>query len=340
MSYHYPILHLKSFSVIYKLPSSIFKKKYFTAVDNIDLSIFDQQCICIVGESGCGKSSLAKGIFNLEKITKNSKIFFKGKNISFDKKDQKQDLLNDCQIIFQDSTNALNPRMTIEKIISEPLYASKKFLNNKFNKQKNRIKIIDLIAQVGLPKDSIDRYPHEFSGGQRKRISIARALITKPRLLIADEPFAGLDNSIKAQLINLIIDIKNKFNLTLIVISHDLATIRYFADQIVVMYLGRIVEQGDSNRIFRFPYHPYTKALINSILPLHPNNKKQIEIIKGDITDHNYINHGCRFYSRCKWKEKICKEKTPLLESLDIDIDKTNYNFIDHKIACHVKPLK
>ena len=258
------LLEIKDLNMCYRLDSNnLFgKRKYLHVLKNINLNIEEGKVIGLVGESGCGKSTLGKCILALEEIS-SGEIIFDGKNIETYNKDELKQYRKMAQLIFQNPYSSLNPRMTIYETLKEPLIIHK-ICSNKDIKEK----IEDMLNMVGLKNDDGKKYPHEFSGGQRQRIAIARALITSPKFIIADEPVSALDVSIQAQIINLLADLKEKFNLTILFISHDLNIVRYISDNIIIMNHGEIIEQGSSTEIFNNPQSDYTKTLLNAILKI------------------------------------------------------------------------
>src|SRR5574344_376046 len=229
------------------------------AVNGVSLDINEGEILALAGESGCGKSTLAKAILNLEP-TVSGQIFYNGEDISEFSKDKFKAFRQNAQIIFQNPYSSLDPKMTIFQTLSEPLE-----INTKLSKTEIKNIVLEKIEQVGLSEDCLKLYPHEFSGGQRQRIAIARALVLNPKFIVADEPVSALDVSIQAQIITLILELKEKLNLTVLFISHDLHVVKYISDRIGVMYLGEIIEEGKKDEIFENPAHPYTKALLSSV---------------------------------------------------------------------------
>jgi oligopeptide/dipeptide ABC transporter ATP-binding protein len=292
---------------------------HIKAVESVSFQINSGKTLGLVGESGCGKTTTGNLIMSLEKPTSGN-IYFKGKDILLMNKNQKKELCCELQMIFQDPYGSLHPRMNVEKIISEPIRVNKIYKKNQI-----KDKVCEILELVGLKSDHLKRYPHEFSGGQRQRIGIARALILRPKLLIADEPVSALDVSIQAQVINLLIELQEKLNLSFLFISHDLSVIQHVSDEVAVMYLGKIVEYGSCSDIFSNPKHPYTKALLSAIPKTTPGEIKNRILLKGDVPSP--LNHpqGCNFHTRCiDFKKGICDSISPEL------IDTGN----NHKVAC------
>ncbi|MBR1619472.1 ATP-binding cassette domain-containing protein [bacterium] len=282
------------------------QKQTVRAVNGVTLDIRKGEILSIAGESGCGKSTLARALMKLTDI-KSGEIFFEGKNIiTLKTKTEFQDFYKKVQMIFQNPYSSLNPKMKIGQILSEPLK-----INTKLSKKQITEIVEEKISQVGLDKSALNLYPHEFSGGQRQRIAIARALVSEPELIIADEPVSALDVSIQAQIINLIKHLKDNYNLTFLFISHDLSVIRYISDRIAIMYLGEIVELGLTKEIFQCPKHPYTAALLSAVPQINPNNKTQQVKLNGELPSPQNLPSGCKFHTRCPYAMEKCKTQEP-----------------------------
>lgn len=277
------------------------------AVDDVSLSIRKGESLGLVGESGCGKSTLGRTLIRLYDPTSGT-IQFKGEDyisLSGEKLRQKR---KNIQMIFQDPYASLDPRMTIGQILRQPFE-----IHNILAPSEREQKVKELLTTVGLKASHINRYPHEFSGGQRQRICIARAIALEPELIICDEPVSALDVSIQAQILNLLKDLQQKFNLTYIFISHDLSVIEHFCDRVAVMYLGKIVEIGQRDDVFKSPQHPYTQALLAAIPRIGEGKKKIKKSLSGEVPSPINPPSGCAFHPRCSQKINVCDQKTPQL---------------------------
>ena len=285
------------------------KNEKVFALNGVDLDVKRGEILAIAGESGCGKSTLAKALIGLEKYN-SGVVCFEGKNLDEFNGKQWQDFRQKVQMVFQNPYASLNPKMKIYEILEEPLV-----VNFQYAKQKRREIILEKLAQVGLEESCLDKYPHEFSGGQRQRVAIARALVLNPSCIVADEPVSALDVSIQAQIINLLNDLREKYNLTIIFISHDLRVIKYLSDRVAVMYLGEIVELATSAELFANPKHPYTQALLEAI-PSFDEKFGEIKgvALSGELPSVTELPVGCKFYSRCSRATEHCKLNHPVLE--------------------------
>ncbi|MBI3733121.1 MAG: ABC transporter ATP-binding protein [Chloroflexi bacterium] len=294
------------------------------AVDDVDLAIMPGESFGLVGESGSGKTTLGKTILRLSEPT-SGEIFFEGRDICKATHDEMQGYRVDMQMVFQDPYSSLNPRMKVKDIVSESLLIHKR---TKGRETLERVR--ELINLVGLMDDHLHRFPHEFSGGQRQRIGIARAIALHPRLLVLDEPTSALDVSVQAQVLNLLLDLQKKLDLTYLFISHDLGVIRYVCNRVGLMYLGRIVEIAPVEKIFDEPKHPYTLALLSAMPEADPDHKVQEIVLEGEIGSPINIPRGCRFASRCPAQFGRCHvEDPPLVDTGD-----------KHMVACHLHPAK
>lgn len=298
------LVEIKNLYVEYQINKSVLGgKKIIHAVNGVNLTINKGEILAIAGESGCGKSTLAKALLKLEPV-KSGEILFENQNIISLNKENLKEFRKQVQMIFQNPYASLNPKMKIIDILKEPLE-----INTKLTKQEILKTVKEKIKLVGLEESCLDLYPHEFSGGQRQRIAIARALVLNPKFILADEPVSALDVSIQAQVINLIKELKEKYNLTFLLITHDMSVIEYLADRVAIMYLGEVVEIGTTKEIFSNPYHPYTKALLNSVPQINKTNKKIT--LKGDLPSPANLPNGCKFHTRCPYVMGMCKNCIP-----------------------------
>jgi len=288
--------------------SKIGKKNYLKAVDDVSLTIYKGETLGIVGESGSGKSTLGRTILQLVKPTEGS-IIFEDNHLENLSGQTLQSFRNQMQMVFQDPFGSLNPRMKIGNIIEEPIKLQMKLSRAE---RKNRVK--ELIQKVGLSEEALNKYPHEFSGGQRQRIGIARALSINPKFIIADEPVSALDVSIQSQVLNLMMDLQEEFNLTYLFISHDLSVVKHISDRVAVMYLGRIVEIATKESLYENPLHPYTKALLSAIPVVNFEEKREEIPISGELPSNTNPPVGCAFHTRCPFAMEKCKNERPLLK--------------------------
>ena len=296
-------------------------KKYFTtpkgtlhAVDDVNFSIRTGETLGVVGESGCGKSTMGRAILRLHEPT-SGKVYFDGKDILGYNKTQLKDLRKDMQIIFQDPFASLNPRMTVSEAIIEPLLVQGIYKPNEKAAITQQVeKIMNL---VGLAKRLVNTYPHELDGGRRQRIGIARALAVNPKFIVCDEPVSALDVSIQAQILNLMQDLQEELNLTYMFITHDLSVVRHFSNDIVVMYLGQMVESAPAKALFKNPMHPYTKALLSAIPVPDPDFKMERIPLKGELTSPINPEPGCRFAKRCPYATEGCTSNEMTLKEME-----------------------
>lgn len=280
------------------------EKQVIHAINGVSLDVKQGEILAIAGESGCGKSTLARTILRLEN-SKSGEIDFEGKNVLKLNSAELKKYRQNAQMIFQNPYASLNPKMKVSEILKEPLQINTKFSNKEIDKIIN-----EKLEQVGLVKDVLKLYPHEFSGGQRQRIAIARALVLSPKFIVADEPVSALDVSIQAQIINLLKELKDNFNLTLILITHDMSVIKYLADRVAVMYLGEIVEIGRCDEIFTAPKHPYTQALLSAVPQLVEEERDRI-VLSGELPSPSNLPKGCKFHTRCPKCFERCSVDVP-----------------------------
>ena len=320
------ILSVKNLCKYFPVYSEGFWRKQtrqIKAVDDVSFDLCRGKVLGLVGESGCGKTTVARTILRAYSPTSGKvKLNIDDGSVDLSLLSEKElkTLRTKMQMIFQDPFSSLNPRMTVGDIIAEPLKIHKLASGKQL---KNRVS--DMLEKVGLSKDYMNRYPHAFSGGQRQRIGIARALITNPSLVIADEAVSALDVSVQAQILNLLIDLKDEFNLTYLFISHDLAVVQHICDQVAVMYAGKIVEYSDTKTLFDDPKHPYTRLLMRSIPSLDPDVTLKTPSI-GEVLDLSKLPAGCRFAPRCSFKKDVCERCMPKLNKFKNE----------HYIACHL----
>jgi oligopeptide transport system ATP-binding protein len=292
---------------------------YVKAVDDISFDMYRGDTLGIVGESGCGKSTMGRVLVNLLEPTE-GEVIFNWQSLTSMGKQEMRKMRRHMQFVFQDPYASLNPRMTVGAALKEPLV-----VHNLGNEAERRETVMKLLAIVGLDRRHADYYPHEFSGGQRQRIAIARALVTNPDLVVADEAVSALDVSIQAQILNLLQDLQQEFALTYLFISHDLSVIKRVSNKVGVMYLGRMMELADKKDLFANPLHPYTQALLAAAPSLRPGAKNKI-MLEGDAASASNPPAGCVFHTRCPRKTKICGQERPELA----------YMAGTHQVACHL----
>ena len=277
-------------------------KGFLHAVDGIDLKIEEGQTLGVVGESGCGKSTLGRAVLRLQEPTA-GKIFYEGRDLMAMNKAEMHHMRTEMQMIFQDPYSSLNPRMSIWELIAEPMLINNMYKGDKAGLNK---RIEELMDTVGLAKRLTHSYPHELDGGRRQRIGVARALSLNPKFIVCDEPVSALDVSIQAQILNLMQDLQDELDLTYMFITHDLSVVKHFSNQIMVMYLGQMVEMAPTEVLFKNPVHPYTKALLSAIPIPDPDYPMERIMMKGEITSPIDPEPGCRFAKRCPYATEVC----------------------------------
>jgi oligopeptide transport system ATP-binding protein len=315
------LLEVNGLKKYFPITGGIFGRKQgeVKAVDDVSFYVKKGETLGIVGESGCGKSTTGRLLMRLIEAS-DGRILFEDKEITSMSKNELRKTRRDIQMVFQDPYASLNPRHSIQQILEEPL-----IVHGIGNKEERKKRVQEMLEVVGLSSYHARRYPHQFSGGQRQRIGIAKALMTKPKLIIADEPVSALDVSIQAQVLNLMKDIQTEFQLTYIFIAHDLGVVRHISDRVGVMYLGRLIELAESEELYENPMHPYTKALLSAVPIPDPDIKRETILIEGELPSPANPPSGCAFHTRCSQVMDICKTTRPVERNLN-----------GHSVACHL----
>ncbi|TCC11707.1 ABC transporter ATP-binding protein [Kribbella soli] len=318
-----PLLQVRDLRRYYPIRKGVIARTVgqVRAVDGVSFDVYPGETVGIVGESGCGKSTTGRAVVRLEAPTAGS-VLFDGTDIATLSPARMRRLRTELQMVFQDPYSSLNPQIRIGDLLAEPLIAHKRL-----DRAGARAKAAEMLATVGLPKLSLDRYPHELSGGMRQRVGIARALMLEPRLIVCDEPVSALDVSIQAQVLNLLKDLQGEFGLTYVFISHGLGAIKYISDRIVVMYLGKVMETATTAEIFARPRHPYTEILLDAYPEPDPRLRDRERIIvEGDVPSPANPPPGCVFHTRCPYAQDICRAEAPPLNAA---------GGARHQVACH-----
>ncbi len=317
-----PLLEINGLKKYFDVKGGVFGRKVgeVKAVDDVSFTVMEGEILGIVGESGCGKSTTGKSILRLIEPS-DGEVKFEDQDITHLDPEEMRKLRRDMQIIFQDPYASLNPRHTVEKIVGEPL-----LVHGMTSSEDRKKRVKELLEVVGLSGYHASRYPHQFSGGQRQRIGIARALANNPKLIICDEPVSALDVSVQSQILNLMQELREEFHLTYVFIAHDLSVVKHISDRVGVMYLGRMVELTDKDKLYEDPKHPYTQALLSAVPTPDPDEVRERVILEGDVPSPSNPPTGCAFHTRCPRAMDICKEVRPQFEEVEDN----------HFVACHL----
>jgi len=310
-----PMLKLQNISKVYRTTDVETR-----AVQDVSFAIRPAETLSLVGESGAGKTTVAKMVLLLEKLS-GGNLLFHGKDVTQFGRAELKEYRSNVQAVFQDPWGSMDPRMRVKTIVAEPLV-----VNTTLTRREIYQKVLELLAQVGLRRDQADLYPHEFSGGQRQRIAVARALALNPQLVVLDEPVSALDVSIRAQIMNLLKDIQMTYGLSYLLIAHNLATVRYMSHAVAIMYMGEIVEYAEGDELFEQPLHPYTRALMSAALPAHPDEKITPIVLSGEMPSPLHPPRGCHFHPRCPQAMDMCREVAPKVIQIGTS----------HRVSCHL----
>ena len=317
-----PILEVQGLQKYFPIKGGLLNRTVgnVKAVDGVSFEIGDGETLGLVGESGCGKSTLGRTVLRLHDPTA-GQIRYRGTDITDASKSTMKAYRREIQIIFQDPAASLNPRMSVARCIEEPMQSL-----TDWSRERRQERIVELVEEVGLGTEHLDRAPHELSGGQQQRVGIARALSIKPRFIVADEPTSALDVSVQASILNLLDDLRDEYDLTFLLISHDLSVIRHAADRIAVMYLGKLAEVASTQTLFESPKHPYTRALLSSVPRAGPESLEDRVLLEGSVPSPENPPSGCRYHTRCQeYIGDVCEQEEPALEELSDE----------HLCACH-----
>ena len=308
-----PLLSVTDLRTWYPVRRGVFQRvaDHVKAVDGISFDVPERKTLALVGESGCGKTTVGKSILRLVQPTAGT-VRYRDTELTSLRSEELTPLRRELQIIFQDPYSSLNPRQTVRDIVSDGLDAHR--IDSSRSEREDRAG--EMVRRVGLPRDAMGRYPHEFSGGQRQRIGIARALALQPKFVVCDEPISALDVSIQAQILNLLKELQEDFGLTYLFITHDLSVVEYIADEVAVMYLGKIVERAPAERLFDDPLHPYTKVLMSSVPRIREEERRDRVVLEGDVPSPVDPPSGCSFHPRCPVAEKQCARDEPELREV------------------------